>query len=343
MKAVTWTSYGAPEVMRLEEVPRPVPRDDEVLIRVQASSVTAADGMMRRGESLASRLVMGLRRPRRRYRVPGLELAGEIEATGRSVTRFRVGDAVFGFTGFTLGAHAEYKCMSERGSLALKPRDVSYEEAAAAVDGASTALFFLRDKARLSSGQRALILGASGSIGTFAVQLAKHFGAHVTGVCSGGNVELVRSLGADRAIDYTREDFTMDGARYDVIFDTVGKSSFSRCEGSLTPEGRYLVTVMGLRPVAQTLWTALRGGKRAIFAMSIDKAGALDFLSGLFAEGKLRSIIDRRYRLEEIADAHRYVEGGHKRGGVVLAVGPAAASVSSRAALGDPGAAVRPG
>lgn len=326
MKAVIWTSYGGPEVMRLDEVPRPVPKDDEVLIRVQATSVTAAEGMMRRGESLASRLVLGLRRPRRKFRVPGLELAGQVEATGKDVTRFKVGDPVFGFTGFVPGAHAEYKCLPERASLALKPLNVSYEEAAAAVDGASTALFFLRDKARLTSGQRVLILGASGSIGTFAVQLAKHFGAHVTGVCSGGNVELVKSLGADRVIDYTAEDFTKDGARYDVIFDTVGKSSFSRCAGSLTPKGCYLVTVLGLRPLAQTLWTSLWGGQRVIFAMSIDKARGLEFLSGLIAEGKLKSVIDRRFRLEEIADAHRYVDGGHKKGNVVVAVGPAAAS-----------------
>lgn len=327
MKAVIWTSYGAPDVMKLGEVAKPVPKDDEVLIRVQATSVTAAEGMMRKGESLASRLVMGLWTPREKFRVPGLELAGQIEAIGKNVKRFKVGDAVFGFTGFGPGAHAEYKCMSEHGSLALKPRNVSYEDAAAAVDGASTALFFLRDKARLSSGQKVLILGASGSIGTFAVQLAKHFGAHVTGVCSGANVELVKSLGADRVIDYTREDFTMGGARYDVIFDTVGKSSFSRCKDSLTPKGCYLVTVMGLGPMAQTLWTALWGGKRAIFAMSVGKAKALAFLSGLIEEGKLRSVIDRRYKLDEIAEAHRYVDTGHKKGNVVIVVGPSAASV----------------
>jgi NADPH2:quinone reductase len=322
MRAVVWSNYGAPDVLQIDDVAKPVPKDNEVLIRVHATTVTAADGMMRKGESLAGRLVMGFRTPRRKFRVPGLELAGEIESAGKNVKRFKKGDQVFGFTGFEPGAYAEYKCMSEQGSLVMKPGNVTYEEAAAAVDGASTALFFLRDKAHLRSGQRVLIYGASGSIGTFAVQLAKHFGADVTGVCSAANVELVKSLGADQVIDYTKEDFTKDGHCYDVIFDTVGKSSFSRCRDSLTPNGRYLVTVMGLVPIAWTLWTLLRGGKRAIFAMSIDKGEALVFLKRLIEEGKLRSVIDRRYTLEEIAEAHRYVDAGHKKGNVVVTVGP---------------------
>jgi len=211
--------------------------------------------------------------------------------------------------------------MPSSGSLAIKPRNLTYEEAAAVVDGASTALFFLKERGKVRHGERVLVYGASGSIGTFAVQLAKYFGAHVTGVCSAANAELVTSLGADRVIDYTREDFTQSGDTYDVIFDTVGKIGFSRCKGSLKPNGRYLVTVMGLVPIMQTLWTWMRGGKRAIFALSVKKAESLVLLKRLVEGGKLRPVIDRRYPLEQIADAQRYVDTGHKRGNVVVTVG----------------------
>lgn len=320
MRAVVFRQFGSPDVLQVEETAKPVPKDHEVLIKVRATTVTNADCMMRRGDRLSTRLVLGLSGPRKKYRILGLELAGEIESVGKAVKRFKEGDQVFGFTGFNPGSYGEYKCLPEGASLAIKPTRVTFEEAAASADGASTALFFLRDKARLRSGERVLVYGASGSIGTFAVQLAKHLGAEVTGVCSTANLELVKSLGADKVIDYTREDFTRNGDTYDVIFDTVGKSSFGRCKGSLAPGGRYLVTVMGLVPVLQTLWTRALGGKRAIFAMSIEKAEALAFLRELIASGKLRTVIDRSYPLAQIAEAHRYVDEGHKRGNVAITV-----------------------
>ncbi len=322
MKAIVYTEYGPPDVLQLKEVKKPTPKDNEVLIRVHTTTVTAADGMMRRGDSLMSRVILGLRTPRKKYRIPGIELAGDIEAIGKGVKRFTPGDQVYGFRGFGTGACAEYKCMSETGSLAIKPANLTYEEAAATVDGATTALFFLRDKGHIQRGHKILIIGASGSIGTFAVQLARYFGADVTGICSTTNVALVKSLGADRVIDYTKEDFTKSGETYDVIFDTVGKSSFSRCKGSLKNNGRYLVTTGGgfLHNYALTLWTSLVGGKRFIFAMSVDKTDALMFLKELIEAGKIKPVIDKRYSLEQIVEAHRYVEQGHKKGNVVITV-----------------------
>jgi NADPH2:quinone reductase len=275
---------------------------------------------MRRGETLASRLVIGLRRPRKRYKRLGTELAGVIESVGKDVKRFKKGDQVYGFTGFSLGAYAEYTCMPENGSLALKPVNVTYEEAAAVVDGASTAFFFLKDKADIQKGHQVLIIGASGSIGAFAVQLAKHFGARVTGVCSTTNVDLVKSLGADRVIDYTQEDFTKSSDTYDIIFDTVNKSSFSQCKGSLRQRGIYLGTELKLSLLLQMVWTRVVGGKQVMFGMSIEKTDALGFIKDLIEAGELESVIDRRYPLEQIAEAHRYVDQGHKKGNVVITV-----------------------
>lgn len=320
MQAIVYEKYGPPEVLQLKEVEKPVPRDNEVLIRVYVTTVTTADCMMRKAETFMSRIILGFRTPRKKYRIPGIELAGEIEAVGKGVTRFRKGDQVYGFRGFGTGACAEYKCMPEKGSLALKPANLTYEEAAATVDGATTALFFLRDKGHIQRGQKILIIGASGSIGTFAVQLSRYFGADVTGVCSGTNVELVKSLGADRVIDYMKEDFTQNGETYDIIFDTVGKSSFSRCKRSLKNNGRYLVTTGGgfLHYYALTLWTSLVGGKKFIFAMSVEKTEALMFLKELIEAGKIKPVIDRCYPLAQIVEAHRYVEKGHKKGNVVI-------------------------
>ncbi|MDO9044763.1 MAG: NAD(P)-dependent alcohol dehydrogenase [Methanobacteriaceae archaeon] len=320
MKAIVYTEYGSPDVLQLKEVAQPVPQDNEVLIRVHATTVTTADSMMRRGESMVSRIILGLRKPRKKFKIPGLELAGEIESIGKDVKRFKKGDQVYGFTGFGPGAYAEYKCMSEEGSLVLKPTNMTYEEAAAVVDGASTALFFLKEKANIQSGEKVLINGASGSIGTFAVQIAKYFGAEVTGVCSTANLELVKSLGADKVIDYTQEDFTRNGEKYDIIFDTVGKSSFSHGKDSLNKNGLYLVTVMGLRPLLQTLWTRVIGSKKVIFAMSVEKTESLIFIKELIEAGKLKPVIDRYYPLEQIAEAHRHVEKGHKKGNVVITV-----------------------
>jgi NADPH2:quinone reductase len=318
MKAMVYEAYGPPDVLQLKEVPKPVPKNNEVLIRVYATTTMPSDCLARRGESFLGRIILGLRRPRKQ--ILGTELAGEIKAVGASVTRFKEGDQVYGFTGFGLGAYAEYDCMPEGGSLAIKPANTSYEAAAAAVDGPTTALFFLRDKGNIQSGEKVLINGASGSIGTAAVQLAKYFGAEVTGVCSTANLELVESLGADKVVDYTQEDFTQSGQTYDIIFDTVSKSSFSRCKDSLKENGRYLVTVHGLAPVVQTLWTGVTGDRKVIFALSIEKREALIFIKELIEAGRFKPVIDRCYPLEQMAEAHRYVERGHKKGNVVITV-----------------------
>lgn len=320
MKAVVYARFGPPEVLAIEDVAKPTPRDDEVLIRIRATTVTSAEAAMRRGRPLWGRLILGFFGPRKRMRTPGIEVAGEIEAIGKDVTRFRVGDEVFGFTGFGLGANAEYLRMPQKGSLALKPINTTFEQAAAAVDGASTALFFLRDKASVQRGQKVLIIGASGSIGTYAVQLARHFGGEVTGVCSTANVELVSSLGAHRVVDYTREDFTNTGETYDIIFDTVGKSSFSRCKRALASGGCYVCTT-GLHNYVLAAWTRLWGGKRVITGMSVNKSEALPFLKEMIEAEALRIVIDRTYPLEQIVDAHRYVDTGRKRGNVVVTLG----------------------
>ncbi|CAG0943258.1 alcohol dehydrogenase [Candidatus Brocadiaceae bacterium] len=321
MKAVVCPKYGPPEVLQLCDIAKPKPKDNEVLIKVHATTVSTAETRMRRGESLIGRIILGLSKPRKRFRILGLELGGEIESVGQEVKRFKQGDLVYGFAGTRPGAYAEYICMPEKASLATKPTNLTYEEAAASVDGVTTALFFLRDKAHIQSGQKVLIIGASGSIGTFAVQLAKHFGAEVTGICSTTNGGLVKSLGADMVIDYTQEDFTQNGETYDIIFDTLGKSSFSRCKGSLTKNGCYLTTSGNiLANYAQTLWTSRVSSKKMIFAMSIEKNEGLIFLRELIEAGKIKPVIDRCYPLEKIVEAHHYVDTGHKKGNVVITV-----------------------
>lgn len=319
MKAIVYTKYGSPEVLELKDVMKPIPKDNEVLIRIYATSVTTADCLMRRGDTFISRVFLGFRKPRRK--ILGTELAGKIEKIGKNVSRFKKGDQVYGFTGFGLGAYAEYNCMPENGSLVLKPSNLNYDEAAAVVDGASTACFFLKDKANLQRGQKVLIIGASGSVGTFAVQIAKYFGAEVTGVCSTANLDLVRSLGADKVIDYTKDDFTKNSEEYDIIFDTVGKSSFSHCKGSLNKDGQYLLTNGGFKYLVLSLWTSLVGGKKVKYAMSIEKAEALIFIKKLIETDKIKLMVDRIYPLEKIASAHSYVEKGHKKGNVIIKVG----------------------
>lgn len=323
MKAIVYTRYGEPNVLRLEEVEQPLPRDHDVLVRLRATTVTTVDSIFRRGDQLAARLFTGPVRPRRP--ILGGLFSGEVAAVGPRVTRFEVGDAVFGSTaGF--GTHAEYVCLPEDAALASKPVNMSHEEAAAICEGALTALPFLRDVGGIQRGHQVLINGASGSVGTAAVQLAGHFGAEVTGVCSSRNVKTVRALGADRVIDYTREDFTRGGERYDIIFDTVGKTSFTQCKRVLKPSGVFLSPVIGPAILSQMLWTSVVGSKKARFAATgarpaSERANDLLFVKELLETGALRPVIDRSYPLEEAAEAHRYVDGGHKRGNVVITFG----------------------
>jgi NADPH:quinone reductase-like Zn-dependent oxidoreductase len=316
MKAIVYTKFGPPEVLQLREVEKPTPKANEVLIKVVATTVVKEDPDMR-----ASPGFNGFLKPR--HPILGQELAGEVEAIGKEVTGFRPGDQVFGIDMF--GAYAEYKCMPENGALAIKPANISYEEAASVPNGALTALPFLRDKGKIQNGQTALIYGASGSVGTAAVQLARYYGAEVTGVCSTTNLEWVKSLGADQVIDYTQEDFTENDKTYDIIFDTVGKRSFSECRGSLTNEGIYLATVPTPVMMLQALWPTRSGGKKVKFIAAglrpaREKINDLVFLTELIEAGKLKAVIDRCYPLEQMVEAHRYVEKGHKKGNVVITV-----------------------
>ena len=324
MRAVVYDRYGPPEVLQLEDVAQPVPKDDEVLVKIHATTVTRTDAGLRSAEYFISRFVTGLRRPKRR--IPGMELAGEVAAVGPAVSAFAVGDQVFGVTDF--GAHAEFACLRESAPLAHMPTGTSFEEAAAVCDGASLALACLR-KAELGKGRRLLIYGASGSVGTAGVQLAKAFEADVTAVCSTKHVALVRALGADRVIDYTQEDFTMNGQTYDVIFDAVGKTSFRRCRRSLKPGGFYLATDLGFlwHVPLLVLLTRRLGDKRV--ALGITKYTKEDvlFLKELIEAGKYRAVIDRRYPLEQVVEATRYVETGHKTGNVVLTVSTVSGTV----------------
>lgn len=328
MKAIVWTKYGPPDVLQLREVEKPAPGDNEVLIRIYATTVTAGDCELRSLKfpiylNLAMRLWRGLIKPRGTS-IPGTELAGEIEAVGKDVKRFKEGDQVFGAAGLGFGANAEYICLAEEpgeleGGVAIKPANMTYEEAATVPFGGRDALHFLR-KGHLQSGQKILINGAGGSIGTFAVQLAKHFGAEVTAVDSTEKLDMLRSIGADHVVDYTQEDFTERGEVYDVIFDVVGKVSFSRSSKALKQNGTYLLA----NPVSQIvrgLWTSLTSSKKVVMETASGTIEDLVFLRELVEARKIKAVIDRSYPLEQIAEAHRYVETGQKKGNVVITVG----------------------
>ena len=319
MKAIVYTEYGSPDVLHFKDVEKTTPKDNEVLVKVHATTVTLYDCWQRSctappGFGFLNRLASGVRKPKQP--ILGTELAGEIESVGKDVTLFKKRDQVFGFTD-NLGAYAEYICLPEDGTLAIKPVNMNHEEAAAVPQGALTALFFLR-KANIQSGQKVLIFGASGGVGTFAVQLAKHFGAEVTGVASTTKLELVKSLGADKVIDYTKEDFTESGELYDIIFDTVGKSPFSGSKRSLKKEGVYVHATFGLARIFRILWLNMTSSKKAIIGLLEDKFEELIFLKELIEAGKLTSVVDRSFPFEQIAEAHRYVEAGEKKGQVVI-------------------------
>jgi len=317
MKTVIYTKFGPPDVLHVKEVDKPAPKDNEVLIRILATTVTAGDWRLRKGDPFAARLFAGPFTPKNP--VLGHEFAGQIESVGKAVKNFKEGDEVFGSTGLESGAYSEYLCVPEDGLLALKPPNVSFEEAAALPVGASTALYFL-SKGNVQNGQKVLIYGASGSVGTFAVQLAKHFGAEVTGVCSTQNMALVKSLGADTVLDYTREDFSESGQVYDLIFDTIGKTSFSRCKKALLENGIYVTTAVNLSLFFQSLLAALVSRRKLIIGIAGQSTEVLEFLKSLVEKGKITPVIDRIYPLEQIVEAHSYVESGHKKGNVVISL-----------------------
>lgn len=323
MKAIVLTKYGSPDGLQLTEVEKPTPKDNEVLIRVRATTITAGDTEIRTLKfpiwlMLPIRLFVGFIQPRNF--ILGQELAGDVEAVGNNVTRFKVGNQVFGLDGSRIGAYAEYTCRPETGGLVIKPAHMSYTEAAAFPNGALAAFTFLKKMGNVHRGQKVLIIGASGSVGSAAVQIAKYFGAEVTGVCSGRNAELVKSIGADRVIDYTKGDFTRNGEVYDIIFDTVGKTTFSRCKNSLAPNGIFLASAGGLGTMLLMMWTSLFGSRKVKAGISSESQEDLAFLTRLAEAGAVKSIIDRCYPLEQIVEAHRYVDTGHKKGNVVIMV-----------------------
>jgi 2-desacetyl-2-hydroxyethyl bacteriochlorophyllide A dehydrogenase len=323
VRAVVWTNYGPPDVLQLEDVDKPTPKDNEVLIKVVAATVFTGDCEMRRGDFpisfwLPLRLMFGIMKPR--IKIIGQELAGEIEVVGKAVTSFKAGDHVFAPTDMSFGAYAEYICLPGTHPIQPKPSNMTHDEAATVPVGGLNALHFLR-KGKVQSGEKILINGAAGSIGTCAVQIAKAFGAEVTAVDSTEKIGKLRSIGADHVIDYTQEDFTRNGRTYDVIIDVVGKSPFSRSVKSLNNHGRYVLGNPRLAGAIKGIWTTLTSSKRVIVALAGYKTEDLEYLKELIEAGKLKAVIDRRYPLEQVADAHRYVETGQKTGNVVITMG----------------------
>lgn len=320
MKAIVYERYGPPEVLQLKEVEKPTPKNNEVLIKTHAATVTSGDWRVRSlnvpaGFGLIVRLVFGVRRPKQP--ILGSELAGVIESVGKDVRKFAVGDSVIAFSDTAMGCHAEYKCIQEDGALVQKPSNLSFEEAAALSFGGTTALDFFR-RGKLKRGERVLINGASGAVGTAAAQLARHFGADVTGVCSTANMDLVKALGATHVIDYTREDFTQNGETYDVIIDTAGTAPFSRSKASLKEKGRLLMILAGLPDMLQVPWVSMTSSKKIIAGPATVRVEDVRFLAGLAEAGKFKPVIDRCYPFEQIVEAHRYVDTRRKKGNVII-------------------------
>ncbi len=323
MKAILYQQYGPPDVLQMADIAKPIPKPNEILIKTYATTVTSGDWRVRSltvpaGFGWITRLVFGVSRPRQP--ILGSELAGVVESVGAAVSRFKVGDAVFAFSDARMGCYAEYKCMPQDGAVACKPLGLSYGEAAALSFGGTTALDFLR-RAKLQRGESVLINGASGAVGAAAVQLARHFGAHVTAVCGTANMAWVRALGASQVIDYTQEDFTQNGQTYHVIMDTVGTAPFSRCQASLRDGGRLLLVLAGLADMLHAPWASLTSGKKVIAGPVSVRAEDLPLLAELATTGAFKAVIDRRYRFEQMVEAHRYVDSGRKKGNVVVMLG----------------------
>jgi len=318
MKAVVYEKFGSPDVLEYKEVEKPTVTEDDLLVKIHASSMNAIDWHIRIPTPSFARLMGGSAKTlftKPRFPILGTDFAGEIESIGKNIEHFKVDDEVFGT--IRAGSHAEYICVNEK-DVVLKPTNVTYEQAAAVPTCGFMALQGLRDKGNIKSGQQVLINGASGGVGTFAVQIAKSFGVNVTGVCSTRNLELVKSIGADEVIDYRKEDFTKNGEVYDLIFDVVAKSSFSKCKNSLKPEGIYVSTVFGLRPILRKFWTSITGSKKMIPYLGKPTKEDLIFVRDLVEAGKVKSLIDRVYPLSETAEAHRYMEKGHAQGKVII-------------------------
>ena len=318
MKAAVYTRYGPPEVLRIQEREKPLPKENEILVRVRATAVNSGDCRLRRADPFGVRFFFGLFKPR--IRVLGSVFSGEVEGVGSAVTKFRVGDAVFGHTNMNFGAYAEYLCMPESGSIAIKPAKLSHPEAAVIPFGALAALHFIK-KANITPGQKVLVVGASGAVGSAAVQLASGLGAEVTGVCGTTNRELVRSIGANSVIDYTKEDFTRNGEKYDRIMDTVNATPVSPAIRSLSRQGILILSAAGMPEMLRGLWHSLKGGKKVMTGLIRHTAADMDFLRELIEKEQYKPVIDRTYPLEQIAEAHAYVEKGHKKGNVAITLG----------------------
>jgi NADPH:quinone reductase-like Zn-dependent oxidoreductase len=317
MKAAVYTQYGQPAVLHIKEVPKPTPGHNEILLSVKATAVNSGDVRLRKADPFAVRFLFGLIRPK--ISILGTVFSGEVESVGKGVKNFKVGDFIFGHTDMNFGAYAEYKCIPENGSLALKPANIKHGEAASIPFGGVTALHFIK-KANIKPGQKVLIVGASGAVGSAAVQIAKSYGANVTGVCSTANIALVKSLGADEVIDYTKEDFTQNGGKYDVIFDTVRTISVSRSLKSLTKNGIMILSAAGMQEMLQGLWLSKTRSVKVMTGVIGHSAADIIFLKELIEAGKYKPVIDKTYSLEQITEAHTYVEKGHKKGNVVISI-----------------------